>query len=190
MSTFNGDAFVTKLTTAGALSYSTYLGGNGSDTGLGIAVDVSGNAYVTGITTSTNFPTANPIQATNGGSAGDVFVTKLNPQGSALVYSTYLGGSNTDIGRGIAVDSTGNAYVTGFTSSAEFPLVAGALRTRSAMFKSIDGAANWNNDNYGLSASSILSLAIHPTQTCDTLRGNLSRRFQKHKWWQNLVGNQ
>ena len=98
------DAFVTKFNSSGSLSYSTYLGGNNSDTGFGIAVDNSGNAYVTGSTTSTNFPTANPIQATNSGSFGDVFVTKLNSQGSALVYSTYLGGSGSDTGRGIAID--------------------------------------------------------------------------------------
>ena len=176
--TFNGDAFVTKLTSAGVLSYSTFLGGNGSDSGRGIAVDVSGNAYVTGSTTSTNFPTANPIQATNGGSSGDVFVTKLNPQGSALVYSTYLGGSNIDIGRGIAVDATGNAFVTGFTGSQEFPLVAGSLRTRSALFKSFNGGASWSNDNYGLATSSILSLAVHPTQPATLYAGTSAGIFK------------
>lgn len=160
------DAFVTKLNSSGALSYSTYLGGHGSDIGYGIAVDVSGNAYVTGVTTSTDFPTANPIQATNSGSTGEVFVTKLNSQDSALVYSTYLGGGGSDAGRGIAVDASGNAFITGFTSSLDFPIVAGALRTRSRIFKSVDSAANWNNDNYGLKANSltITQLAVHPTQ--------------------------
>jgi hypothetical protein len=126
------DAFVTKLNPAGsALVYSTYLGGSGDDWGRGIAVDSSGNAYVTGITLSTNYPTANAFQATPGGGtcpAGfamvpchDAFVTKLNAAGSALVYSTYLGGSSGDCGLGIAVDSSGNAYVTGDTSSTNFP---------------------------------------------------------------------
>ena len=88
------DAFVTKLNAAGsALVYSTYLGGSGDDDGNGIAVDSSGNAYVTGYTDSTNFPTANAFQAAFGGGSGDAFVTKLNAAGSALVYSTYLGGS-------------------------------------------------------------------------------------------------
>ena len=160
----NGDAFVTKFNSNGSLNYSTYLGGNNIDTAFGIAVDVSGNAYVTGVTASTNFPTANPIQATYGGSLGDAFITKLNSQGSALVYSTYLGGSGNENGRGIAVDVNGNAYVTGFTSSFDFPVVAGALRTRSALFKSVDSAANWSNDNYGLKASSIVHVAVHPTQ--------------------------
>jgi hypothetical protein len=85
------------------LSYSTYLGGSGEDLGNGIAVDSSGNAYVTGRTTSTNFPTANALYAANG---GDAFVAKLNAAGSALVYSTYLGGSGDDGGNGIAVDSS------------------------------------------------------------------------------------
>ena len=159
---FNSDAFVTKLTTGGSLIYSTYLGGaSGSETGFGIVADSSGNAYVTGFTTSTNFPTMNPIQAAISGFQ-DVFVTKFNSQGSALVYSTYLGGSGVEAGRGIAVDSANNAYVTGFSDSAEFPLVAGALRTRSPLYKSIDGAANWSNDNYGFTGGSISSMAIDP----------------------------
>lgn len=102
------------------LVYSTYLGGSGGDQGLDMAVDASGNAYITGFTVSTNFPTANPIQAANG-SFQDVFVAKLNPAGSALVYSTYLGGNGNDQARGIAIDSAGNAYVTGFTNSTNYP---------------------------------------------------------------------
>ena len=118
-----GDAFVTKLGASGsALVYSTYLGGNGSDGGSGKAVDASGNAYVTGSTDSTNFPTLNPYQGDQGGS--DAFVTKLGASGSALVYSTYLGGSDYDGGSDIAVDASGNAYVTGSTGSANFPILA------------------------------------------------------------------
>jgi len=105
------------------LSYSTYLGGSGGDSGTGIAVDSSGNAYVTGSTSSTDFPTVNPFQATNNARYGTAFVTKFNAAGSALVYSTYLGGSNGASGNGIAVDSSGNAYVTGQTSSTDFPTV-------------------------------------------------------------------
>ena len=116
------------------LVYSTYLGGGGNDIGNGIALDPAGNAYVTGSTLSTNFPTLNPRQATNQG-ANDVFVTKLNAAGNALVYSTYLGGtvnthvtgSGDDQGKSITVDSSGNAYVTGFTSSTNFP-TQGTLR--------------------------------------------------------------
>ena len=115
------DAFVTKLSPSGtALVYSTYLGGSSNDEGYGIAVDSAGSAYVTGQTFSSNFPTASPLQAANAGEY-DAFVAKLNPAGSALVYSTYLGGSAFDSGSGIAVDSAGSAYVTGQTNSSNFP---------------------------------------------------------------------
>jgi len=122
------DAFVTKLNPSGtALVYSTFLGGSYGpvydiDYGNGIAVDDSGSAYVVGSTWCTNFPTVNPIQASNAG-VRDVFVAKLNPPGTALVYSTYLGGSNDDNGNGIAVDSTGSAYITGATNSTDFPTI-------------------------------------------------------------------
>jgi beta-propeller repeat-containing protein/centrosomal CEP192-like protein len=122
------DAFVAKLKADGsALVYSTYLGGSGADSSQGIAVDASGNAYVTGYTLSTNFPTASPFQASNGGGS-DAFVAKLNPAGSALLYSTYLGGSGLDRGFAIAIDSSGNAYVTGDTDSTNFPVTAGVLQ--------------------------------------------------------------
>ncbi|MFB3778210.1 MAG: SBBP repeat-containing protein [Bryobacteraceae bacterium] len=115
------DAFVTKLSPAGdALVYSTYLGGSDDDSGYGIAVDTGGSAYVTGLTWSWDFPVQSPWQPTEAGSC-DVFVTKLSPAGSALVYSTFLGGSGRDMGYGIAVDAIGSAYVTGFTASTNFP---------------------------------------------------------------------
>lgn len=121
------DAFVAKINAAGtAWVYVTYLGGNAVDEGYAIATDTAGNAYVTGQTNSTNFPLQSPLRSSNGGSSGpnvDAFVTKLNPVGSALVYSTYLGGSATDEGTAIAVDSSGNAYVAGFTGSTDFPVV-------------------------------------------------------------------
>jgi hypothetical protein len=126
------DAFVTKLNPTGsALIYSTYLGGSGLDDGNGIAVDASGNAYVTGRTSSTNFPTTNALQSTLAGDE-NAFVTKINPTGSALVYSTYLGGNEDDSGNGIAVDASGNAYVTGATGSTNFPTTAGAFQTALA----------------------------------------------------------
>jgi len=116
------DVFVTKLSSSGSsLVYSTYLGGNGSDFGHGIAVDASGAAYVTGYTWSTDFPTENPYQETFQGGEDDVFVTRLNSFGDSLVYSTYLGGSGGDQGCGIAVDNTGCAYVMGRTWSTDFP---------------------------------------------------------------------
>lgn len=130
--TFAGDreVFISKLNPNGtALVYSTYLGGSASDSGQNIAVDAAGNAYITGRTYSDNFPvTPGAVQTTFGGSS-DVFVTKLNAAGSALVYSTYLGGTGHDYGLGIAIDSAGEAYVTGFTASADFPTTAGAFQT-------------------------------------------------------------
>ncbi len=118
------DVFVAKLDPTGSsLVYSTYLGGSGNDEGLGVAVDASGNAYVTGYTQSSNFPTASPLQGANAGGS-DVFVAKLNAAGSALVYSTYLGGSGDDTGRRIALDGSGNAYLVGDTSSLNFPTAA------------------------------------------------------------------
>lgn len=124
------DAFVTKLTSAGAISYSTYLGGAANEHSGGIAVDSTGAAYVTGGTFSTNFPLAGAIQTTNHGGQ-DAFVSKLNATGAALSYSTYLGGSGaTEQANGIAVDATGNAYVTGTTNSVDFPVTAGVLQTQ------------------------------------------------------------
>jgi hypothetical protein len=124
------DVFVTKINAAGsALVYSTYLGGSGDDVGSAIAVDSSGNAYVTGTTYSTDFPTMNPLQPANAGGGSDAFVSKINASGSALVYSTYLGGSGSDYGAGIAVDSASNAYVIGTTYSTDFPTTSGAFQT-------------------------------------------------------------
>jgi hypothetical protein len=124
------DVFVTKLNATGtALVYSTYIGGSDIDEGHGIAVDRSGNAYVTGRTTSTDYDvTPRAFQTTNGGDA-DVFVTKLNATGTALVYSTYIGGSGLDEGLGIAVDGSGNAYVTGWTLSTDYDVTPGAFQT-------------------------------------------------------------
>jgi beta-propeller repeat-containing protein len=130
------DAFVAKLDPAGSsLIYGTYLGGSDSDGAfgfVGIAVDSAGNAYVTGQTRSTDFPTtAGAFDATLGGFA-DGFVTKLDATGSTLLYSTYLGGSDFDLGAGIAVDGAGSAYVAGDTGSADFPTTADAFDTSFA----------------------------------------------------------
>jgi hypothetical protein len=131
--TFNGgsyDAFVAKVNASGtALVYCGYIGGSGDDEGMGVAVDGNGNAYVTGLTGSTQatFPvTAGPDLTFNGGTS-DAFVAKVNASGTALVYCGYIGGSGNDYGNGVALDGNGNAYVTGFTYSSEttFPVTAG-----------------------------------------------------------------
>src|SRR5215213_362446 len=132
--THNGelDVFVTKLNLSGSapLVYSTFLGGSGIEVGRGIAVDISGSAYISGFTNSPNFPTTADAFAPTHNGGNDAFVTKLNASGSTpLVYSTFLGGSGDDIGLGIAVDTFGSAYVTGSASSPDFPTTVGAFDT-------------------------------------------------------------
>jgi Beta-propeller repeat len=132
-STFGGtqDAFITKLNETGsALTYSTYLGGSGGDTGQGITVGRFGNVYVTGLSTSSNFPTTAGAYQTTRSGLSDAFVTKLNETGTALVYSTYLGGTSADSGQSIVV-RFGKAYVTGSTTSSNFPVTANAIQAVS-----------------------------------------------------------
>ena len=132
MSYLGGDAFVAKYSKNGVLAYVTYIGGSDDDAGMAIAVDASGSAYVTGYTNSTDFPIVKGCYQTsfqgkgsnrfNPAAGGDAFVAKLDPTGTRLVYSTYLGGKDDDKGTAIAVDTSGNAYVGGVTQSANFPV--------------------------------------------------------------------
>jgi hypothetical protein len=136
------EAFVAKFNPAGGLVYATYLGGRGLTFGDAIAVDQYGDAYVTGKTDSPNFPVTNALQPKYGGGTTDAFVAKLNPTGSALLYSTYLGGSGDENWTspaisptgGIAVDSSGNAYVTGSSSSSNFPTRNGSPGMNGGVF--------------------------------------------------------
>jgi RHS repeat-associated protein len=125
------DAFVAKLDPIGsALLYSTRLGGSNDDDGRSIAVDITGNAYITGMTSSSNFPSAvsSPLQSIYGGGTSDGFAAKINTGATALVYRTYLGGSLVDVGEDIAIDSGGNAYVVGTTNSGNVPPFSGGLQ--------------------------------------------------------------
>jgi hypothetical protein len=133
------DIFLLKLSpNGGSLVYSTYLGGSGTEFAQGLAIDAATNVYLTGWTNSTtNFPTVNAIQPTFGGGSQDSFLTKINVAGSAIVYSTYLGGNNTDNGYGVAVDPLNQVYVDGYTYSTNFP-------TKNA-FQSV---YNGNNDAF------------------------------------------
>ncbi|HVH50431.1 MAG TPA: SBBP repeat-containing protein [Candidatus Bathyarchaeia archaeon] len=123
----NGDAFIAKFNTAlsgpASLLYFTYLGGSLADSAGGIAIDSNGNVYVTGSTVSSDFPVVGAVfQPVYGGGNADAFVTKLDPTGANILYSSFLGGSNTESGNAIAVDTAGSAYVTGQTCSLDFPL--------------------------------------------------------------------
>jgi hypothetical protein len=127
------DAFVTKIDTTksgrASLIYSTFLGGSGVDRGFGIAIDTNGNAYVAGETGSLDFPMKSAIQSSYGGGDLDIFVTKLNPAGNALLYSTYLGGPGTDSGFAIALDTSGDVFATGQTGSSGFTTPGGFQTT-------------------------------------------------------------
>lgn len=126
------DAFALKLNSDGnGLAYSTFLGGSDNDDGYGLALDMSSNAYVTGITDSDNFPTTNSAFQPNKSGGSDVFFARLNANGSALTYSTYLGGNNTDWGFGVSTDFNGNAYLTGLTASDNFPVTTGVVQSTS-----------------------------------------------------------
>jgi hypothetical protein len=186
------NAFVVKLNPLGtALLYSTYLGGGYGDYGTGIAVDSAGNAYVTGMADSRNFPvTTGAYQTVNNAASYDVFnstevvtvanafVTKLNPTGTALIYSTYLGGSGIrfpnaqapapgyteapyaytgDYASGIAVDGSGNAYVTGLANSTDFPVTAGAFQT-------MNNSQGWVSPSVGIAGNAFVS-KLNPSGT-------------------------
>ena len=142
---FAGDVFVAKLSTDGTtLLYSTIICGGGDDSADGIAIDAAGNAYVAGTTASSDFPTVNAFQTTRRGGSVDVtgFVAKLDPDGSDLVYSTYLGGSGSEGIGGIAVDAQGSAYVTGSTGSDDFPTTPGVLQEHAGNRHCIEGCTD------------------------------------------------
>jgi hypothetical protein len=122
------DAFVVKLSPSGALLYSTYLGGSLPENGFGVAVSSSGNAYVTGNSRSANFPIVKSLQNSLRGDS-DAFIAKLNTTGSALLFSTYLGGSDYEYGYGIALDAMNRIFLTGSTMSSDFPTTRGAFQT-------------------------------------------------------------
>lgn len=140
-----------------ALSYSTFVGGTKGNTAYSVAVDGGGNAYITGSTTSTDFPTKNPIQTSSPGNA-DAFVAEINPAGTGLVYSTYLGGKGTDFAFSIAVDTLGNAYVAGTTGSSNFPVTAGAFQTTCG-----GGCSNGTPDAFVTKLNSTGSALVYST---------------------------
>lgn len=151
-----GDAFVLELNTTGtALDFSTFLGGSSVDEGVGIVIDANNNSYVTGYSTSNDFPVQNAFVATYGGTVGgyDGFITKLNSTGTALVYSTYLCGAGADAGLSITLNAANEAFVTGFTESSGFPTTAGAY----------DQTHNGGEDVFAVRLSAAGNAAIYST---------------------------
>jgi photosystem II stability/assembly factor-like uncharacterized protein len=166
------DAFVTKFNGAGhGLIYSTFLGGSGSDEAMAIAVDAAGNVYVTGDTTSEDFPvTTGAMQSRLSRVPGpgfppdDAFVTKLNPDGTQLIYSTFLGGTFFDHAKAITTDGSGAAYVAGMTASFDFPTTNATLQHDfgGGFFKSGNSGRQWRSSNSGLATPTPVALAVDP----------------------------
>src|SRR5688572_23967647 len=158
------------------LSYSTLLGSASNDTAFGIAIDSQGSAYVTGTTDGTTFPTTSGAFRSTSTRSG-AFITKLDATGSSLIYSTYLNGvDGITNGLGIAVDSAGNAHVSGSTSASDFPIVNG-LKTTSNFFKTTDAGATWNNQNSGL-LGNVFGLAVAPNAP-NTIYATTSNGFHR-----------
>ena len=138
------DAFVAKFGPAGTLLFSTYLGGNADELGVSVALDLQGTPYVAGKTDSSYFPVVKPVQQQKAGMT-DVFVASLAADGSALTFSTYLGGAANDLGKGIAVRSPSAIWIVGQSSSTDFPIVGSSARTLSAYSEAFVSKLSWND---------------------------------------------
>lgn len=162
--------FVAKLDPTGSrLVYADYIGGNGDDYGVGLALDGANNVYVTGSTTSSNFPTANPYQAIAPGSYTG-FLTKISADGSSLLYSTYLGGNGFDQPVGVAVDTLGEAHVAGSTTSRNFPVVNAyqntALANQGGFYGDYGFVTKFSADGSSLIYSTYLAGNMNVLQNC------------------------
>jgi hypothetical protein len=170
------DTFVTELNPAGnGLVYSTFLGGSDYDYASAIALDTSGNAYIAGYTYSSDFSTTVGAFRSSLSGSVDSFVTKLNVGGTSLLYSTYLGGSGFDYSSSIAVDSSGNAYVAGYTDSLTFP-TANPLQTAHdrGIYRSSTAGSTWNLSSTGLGSPTVRFLVVHPTTPTTIYAGTAS----------------
>ena len=189
------DIFVAKLTPAGAFVYSTYLGASSEDSPFGIAVDAAGNAYVVGQTSSPDFPvTAGALDTTYSGGFEDGFALKLNAAGSAIVYATYLGGSGFDTASGVAVNTAGEAWVTGYTESVNFPSVhplrAGSAGLPDAFVVKLNATGGGLLSTYlgGSSFDSGIAIAVDPTGNAYVTGGTASTDFPVVNAQQSALG--
>jgi hypothetical protein len=154
------DVYVLKINPAGdAVVFGTWIGGNGSETATGVSVDMRGNVYLAGSTTSTNFPLQNPLQATRRGSQ-DGFALKIDSSGSMLLYSTYIGGTGIDSATAQVVDANENFYLTGFTDSGDFPITNAfqPIKSGSGASTSENRGDNWVEIGNGLSGADVNDL--------------------------------
>jgi hypothetical protein len=162
--------FVVKLDPNGKVVFATYLGGSGTDGAEGIAVDGTGNVWVTGFTESNDFPTKNPIQSSFQGGTDDVFVAALSPDGTQLLFGTYLGGGGNEQGAAITIDTNGAAYITGATSSTNFPtlnpLEATLQAAQAAFVSKIDASGHLVYSTYlgQTSGAAGIGIAVDPSQ--------------------------
>lgn len=159
------DAFAAKFTDFASPIFMTYLGGNGGDFNRGIDIDSNGNVFLAGDTGSTNFPLASPAQTSLAGGSNDTYVTKLNSAGTTALYSTYVGGSSNELATGIAVDSAGNAAITGFTNSSDFPTVSPEQGSIAGGFDAFV-AKLADSGNIFVQVASVLTFSVNP-DTCD-----------------------
>ena len=175
-----GDYDATKpLVIDPVLVYSTYLGGSGFEQASGMTVDASGNAYVVGYTASLNFPGSALPQLQNGDSSANAFVTKISAAGTSVIYSSYFGGTGSEVGFGIAVDPDGNAYVTGYTNSPNFPVSSGAFQVNLAggtgvFFASDNGGQSWAPSDSGLLATTVSVIRAHPVDPSIVFAGTFT----------------
>jgi hypothetical protein len=176
------DAFVAKISDSGVLQWASFIGGSGDDRALSIGIDPLGNSYVVGYTTSANFPSLNPVQATKRGGR-DAFVTKIDPAGSALVYSTFWGGNGNDQANGVAVDAYGQPYVVGDTESPDFPTIRpfrsafGGLRDAFHFKIGINGTVSYSTFVGGSGDDRGIGVAVSDTLTPYIVGCTTSKNF-------------
>jgi uncharacterized protein (TIGR03437 family) len=189
------DAFVLKINPAGdAVVFGTWIGGNGTDIAASLSVDLSGNIYLAGTTSSLNFPLQNPLQASIRGLT-DAFAVKINASGSMLIYSTYIGGLGVDSASALAVDGNGNLYLTGSTDSSDFPLVNAfqSLKLGSGAHASDNGGESWSEIGNGLLGADANDLVIAPSDPSTLYAGTdrgVFKSVDRGLSWNLLGGTQ